>query len=399
MHIVYTDRHQLHLTDAILYEGRPFITDEVPARAEIILDAVQTAGLGPITAPADHGLDPILAVHSAEFVDFLRTAYDEHAAVIKKRAPVFAETIIARGGRRKPKSILGLPGYYAFGVGSPILEGTWEAAYWSAQCALTAADIVRAEGRTAYALCRPPGHHAAADLYGGYCYLNNAAIAAQYLKHPACTCGAGTGERSDAPAKPALSNAPSKHPEWSNTPSKHPERSNAQSKPALSNAEGDAAGAQTARIAILDIDYHHGNGTQEIFYSDPGVLFCSLHAHPDDDYPYYWGEAGERGEGAGEGFNRNWPLPQGTGDEAYLAALDEALAVIHDFGPHYLVVSAGLDIAQDDPVGGFSITPAGFNAIGQRIAALRRPTVIVQEGGYLLERLGEDAVAFLRAFE
>ncbi len=213
--------------------------------------------------------------------------------------------------------------------------------------------MVKTTGETAYALCRPPGHHAAADLYGGFCYLNNAAIAARSLA----------------------------------------------SEAGATRLPPDKGGAVApTKMAILDIDYHHGNGTQEIFYADPSVLFCSLHAHPDDDYPYYWGEADERGEGAGEGYNRNWPLPQETDDAVYLAALDEALAVIRAFAPRYLVVSAGFDIAAGDPVGGFNVTREGFNAIGRRIAALSLPTTIVQEGGYLLETLGENAAAFLRAF-
>jgi len=194
---------------------------------------------------------------------------------------------------------------------------------------------VRASDETAYALCRPPGHHADVDLYGGYCYLNNAAIAARHL-----------GERT----------------------------------------------------AILDIDYHHGNGTQSIFYADPSVLTCSIHAPPDDEYPYFWGEAGERGEGAGLGCNVNLPLPIGAGDAAYLDALDGGLTVLRRFNPRFLVVSSGFDIAAGDPVGGFNVTVDGFRAIGARIAALSLPTLIVQEGGYLPERLGEDATAFLQNF-
>jgi acetoin utilization deacetylase AcuC-like enzyme len=154
-------------------------------------------------------------------------------------------------------------------------------------------------------------------------------------------------------------------------------------------------------VGILDIDYHHGNGTQAIFYADPTVLYCSLHAHPDDDYPYYWGEAGERGEGPGEGFNLNWPLAQGTDDAGYLAALDEALAAVHDFDPSALIVSAGFDVAEGDPAGGFKVTTAGLGEVGRRIAALSPsgvPTVIVQEGGYRLDRLGQDAAAFLSGF-
>jgi acetoin utilization deacetylase AcuC-like enzyme len=148
----------------------------------------------------------------------------------------------------------------------------------------------------------------------------------------------------------------------------------------------------------LDVDYHHGNGTQIIFYSDPTVLYCSLHVHPDEDYPNFWGDADERGTGPGEGTNRNWPLPKGTGDQAYLAALDQALAAIREFGPHYLVVSAGFDIVEGDAEGGFCITTEGLYEIGRRIAGLELPTVIVQEGGYLLGRLKENAVAFLQAF-
>jgi acetoin utilization deacetylase AcuC-like enzyme len=337
VHTVYSDKHKLHATDEVQIQDCPFSTSEVPARAETILNAVQVAQLGPITAPTDHGLEPILAVHDAGFVDFLRRAYAENAAYFQKAEPVFVWTFATRNVGRKPKSILGLPGYYALGWGSPILEGTWQAAYWSAQCALSAADRLRAGDRVAYALCRPPGHHAAADLYGGFCYLNNAAIAACYLQ----------------------------------------------------------AGA---KIAILDIDYHHGNGTQAIFYSDPSALYCSLHAHPDQDFPYYWGDADERGHGAAKGTNRNWPLPLGTDDAAYLTVLDRALAAIRRFAPRRLVVSAGFDTVASDPEGGFNLTTDGLRQIGRRIAALNLPTVIVQEGGYLLDKLGENAVAFLRAF-
>ncbi len=337
MHIIHTEQHKQHATDRLERDGRPLVTEEVPARAEIILRAIQTQQLGAVRAPVDHGLGPILAVHDAGYVDFLRSAYVEGAAHFKQAAPIFADYYAPRHSRRRPKGYAGLHGYYAFGNDDPILEGTWQAAYWSAQCALTAADLVRADGETTYALCRPPGHHAGADFYGGFCYLNNVAIAARYLQ---------------------------------------------------------------AKVAILDIDYHHGNGTQEIFYSEPAVLTCSLHADPDHDYPYYWGGADERGAGRGEGFNRNWPLPLGTDDEAYLNALQEALAVIREFDPRYLVVSAGFDIAAGDPLGGFNVTTDGFEAIGKQIAGLARgvPTVVVQEGGYLLDKLGKDAVAFLRTF-
>jgi acetoin utilization deacetylase AcuC-like enzyme len=198
---------------------------------------------------------------------------------------------------------------------------------------------VRAGERSAYALCRPPGHHAAAAMYGGFCYLNNAAIAAQWLRQQ---CG--------------------------------------------------------ERVAVLDIDYHHGNGTQMIFYADPSVLFCSLHADPNEDYPFYWGGPDERGAGAGLGYNRNWPLPLGTDDAGYLAAVDDALAVIADYAPEYLVVSVGFDTAVGDPVGGFTLTPGGLAAVGEAIAALGLPAVLVQEGGYRLDMLAANSLAFLHPF-
>ena len=336
MQIVFTEQHRLHSTDAVEVEGNPFQTEELPARAEIILEAVQAAQLGPVIAPTDHGLASILAVHDPDYVSFLQTAYAESTCFWGEASPVFTWTFAVRHAARKPKSIVGLKGYYAFGWGSPILEGTWQAAYWSAQCALTAADGLLAGEPVCYALCRPPGHHAAADLYGGFCYLNNAAIAARHLQR--------NGER----------------------------------------------------IAILDVDYHHGNGTQLIFYDDPKVLYCSLHVHPDADYPYYWGETDELGVGPGRGTNRNWPLPPGTGDASYLAVLDEALAVVREFAPRWLIISAGFDTVKGDPAGGFDLTRAGLAGIGEAIATLNLPMLIIQEGGYLLDTLGQDAVAFLR---
>jgi acetoin utilization deacetylase AcuC-like enzyme len=337
MHIVYTERHKLHATEDVWVDGQPLIVEEVPARVEIILEAVRAANLGPVAAPTDHGMAPILAVHDAGFVEHLRTAYTENAAQLGEPATVLAGTFATRYAGPRPTSFRALVGYYAYGAGAPILAGTWEAAYWSAQCALSAADLVRAGERAAYALCRPPGHHAAQDLYGGFCYLNNVAIAARRL-----------------------------------------------------HSEG--------KVAILDIDYHHGNGTQAIFYTDPAVLYGSLHADPDRAYPYYWGYANERGAGPGEGTNYNWPLPRGTGDADYLATLDQALATIRRFKPRFCVVSVGYDTAVGDAVGGFNITTDGFRAIGEHIAGLGLPTLLVQEGGYRLDTLGENAVAFLKAF-
>ncbi len=338
MQIIYNEHHKLHATDNVWWEGTQFITEEIPARVEIILNEIQAAHLGKIIEPVDHGIEPILAVHEAGFVKYLRSVYNENAAYFGQAEPIFPHAFAVRYQGREPKTFLGLRGYYAFGSGTPILEGTWHAAYWSVQSALTAADLVRNGEKVAYALCRPPGHHAAADLYGGSCYLNNAAIAARYLQV----------------------------------------------------AEG--------RLAILDIDYHHGNGTQSIFYNDADVLFCSLHAHPDDDYPYFWGDIDERGQGPGEGTNFNWPLPKTTDDASYLATLEQALETIQGFSPRFLVVSVGFDIVKSDPVGCFEVTTQGLHEIGRRIANLNIPTILVQEGGYLMDELGVNAKAFLSAF-
>jgi acetoin utilization deacetylase AcuC-like enzyme len=342
MQIVATAHHRAHNTRHSLpgYDSR---YDEVPQRAEAILDALREAGMGAVREPQDHGLAPILAIHDAGLVAFLQDAFLASRSALDGEAPLYPSGYFAvRGWQRQPASWQHRAGYYAIDRDCPILAGTWTAAYWSAQTALTAAGLVLAGQRSAYALCRPPGHHAAASQYGGYCYLNNAAIAARHLQ-----------------------------------------------------------GGSGARVAIVDIDYHHGNGTQDIFYADPTVLFCSLHADPDEEYPYFWGAAAELGSGAGMGANRNWPLPAGADDVAYLAALDEALAVVAAFRPAFLVVSAGFDLVQGDPSAttiGFGVTVDGLEQVGRRLAALAVPTLVVQEGGYQIERLGEMAVRFLRAF-
>lgn len=352
MKVVYSDKHLLHDTRQVLYDGHPFELEEVPERAEIILNALQVAGYTPPAAPSDHGLQPILAVHAPDYVAYLQGIYTAYASHYQEETAVIPETFAHRRSRRKPEDLVFLPGYYAFGIGSPMLAGTWQAAYWSAQCALTAAGLLLEGEPAAYALCRPPGHHAGPDFYGGFCYLNNAAIAARFLQDSA-------------------------PPEW------QPVDQNVPAPP------------QHPPVAILDIDFHHGNGTQEIFYTDASVLFTSLHADPDLDYPFFWGGVAETGEPPGEGFNRNWPLPLGVDDARYLDTLDEALAVIANFAPRYLVVSLGLDIAAGDPVGGFQVSASGLHEIARRIARLGLPILAVQEGGYLLDSLGDLALAFL----
>ncbi len=339
MRVWFSEHHRRHATDPVSFHGEPY--PEIPARVETIRAALLAEGGVEWVEPRDYGLGPLQAVHTPGLLEFLQTIYPTSRAM-RQVIPFFqADTFATRSARRRSPHPWAQIGYYVFDIETPFLEGTWEAAYWSAQCALSAADAVLAGDRAAYALCRPPGHHALADQAGGFCYLNNTAIAARYLQQ-----GGG------------------------------------------------------GRVAILDVDYHHGNGTQEIFYSDPSVYFVSLHAHPDIEYPFFWGGSEERGAGAGTGFNLNLPLPQGTGDADYLAALDQALAAIRGYTPQYLIVSLGLDIVQGDPasLAGFAVTTAGVRAIGKRIAALGLPTLIVQEGGYRLDTLGQNALAFLEAF-
>jgi acetoin utilization deacetylase AcuC-like enzyme len=250
------------------------------------------------------------------------------------------------------------PGYYCFDMSAPIVAGTYRAARAAADAGLTGAALLLEGQRAVYALCRPPGHHAGSDLYGGYCFLNNAAIAAEYLL------------RSTTDHRP----------------------------PTTDQAETSVVGRQSSVVAILDIDYHHGNGTQQIFYACDDVLFVSIHADPAREYPYFAGYADERGAGDGLGYNLNIPLEAGVADERYFAALDEALAAIRAFTPRFLVVSAGLDTFGGDPLGDFALTAAAYPQIGRRIAALGLPTLIVQEGGYAIDELGENVVGLLRGF-
>ena len=370
MQIVYDPRHTIHAPHTA--QGRVTDTLEAPARAETIAQAVRAAGLGAFALPEDYGLAPIRAVHAPAYLEFLAQAYAANSRHFGQPAPLLIEAFPTRYALHQPPASLGVAGQYASDADTPVLEPTWQAAYQSAQVALTGADRVLRSGETAYALCRPPGHHAYRDMYGGFCYLNNAAIAARYLQNHAPTVILPP----DMPSVPIADSQFMRPPD----------------PPAAPTADDGI------RVAILDIDFHHGNGTQAIFYADPSVLFCSLHGHPDQAYPFYSGMAGERGEGAGQGFNGNWPLPPGASEAVYLAALDEALDAIRRFAPRFLVVSMGLDIAAGDPYGSFALDNAALAAIGSHIRALDLPTLLAQEGGYQLPQLGERAVAFLTSF-
>ncbi|KEO90436.1 acetylpolyamine aminohydrolase [Erythrobacter longus] len=308
---------------------------ESPARVSSML-----AALGQCEAPIDHGLGPILAVHDADYVAFLQSAHRDWLKAGRSGDAIgYAFPVV---GRRKLdlSRIDGRLGQYGFDAATPIASGTWDAAYWGAQTALSAFDAVAGGGHCGFALCRPPGHHSGKDYFGGYCFLNNAAIVAQR----AVDSGLGP-------------------------------------------------------VAVLDVDYHHGNGTQDIFYERGDVLFASIHADPAMDYPYFWGHADETGQGEGEGATFNQPLARGTTWAGYEPALDKALNAISQFGAKFLVISYGADTFEADPISFLKLTTQDMHTMGQRISTLALPCVTVMEGGYNIEALGSNVDAFLSGLE
>ena len=307
---------------------------EVPARATTILRAI-----GGAEEPEDAGEAPILAVHAPAYLRFLKEAPAMwRAAGRAGEAIPYAFPVVGRRPLRLDR-VDALLGAHAFDATTPITADTWNSAYWNAQTAVAATRAVLGGERAAFALCRPPGHHAGADYCGGYCHLNVAAIAAR---------------------------------------------------------QAQAAGH--ARVAVLDIDYHHGNGTQDIFWEDGSVFYASVHADPASDYPFYWGHADERGAGEGEGATLNLPLPHGTTLEPFRAAQARALAAIAAFGATLLVVSFGADTWEGDPISHFKLKTAEYRVLAQDIAAAGLPTVVVMEGGYAVDALGANGVSLLAGF-
>ncbi len=339
MKIFYSETHRRHEPPFEVFDGGlrvPYL--ENPDRMDKILTALHTVDWADIHTPTDFGLDPILAVHDKEYLDFLASAWTEWLATVPQdSSTLLPATFALRRHPHKPKSLLGRAGYYMMDLSACIVEGTYQASLASANCALSAAESVVNGQRSAFALCRPPGHHAGKDYAGGYCFINNAAVAANLL-------------------------------------------------------------SQKGSVAVLDVDYHCGNGTQDIFYDRADVLTISIHADPDYEYPSYIGFADERGEGRGLGYHHNFPLPAGTDDTAYLETLGQALQKIREFKPAYLVVSAGMDIYADDPLGRIKVTTEGIGEIAKSIADLELPTVIIMEGGYANAALGKNILAFLSAF-
>jgi acetoin utilization deacetylase AcuC-like enzyme len=325
---------------------------EVAQRGTTILDAIDTAGLGPVVDVADGGRDGLPAeaavVHDPDLLAFLRRAHADIATEedwSSDDTPVTDRVVIAEAFARpddpsasRSTSPWAELGRWCADTSVPVFAGTWSAAAGAARAAAAAAGDVLGGADVAYAMCRPPGHHAGRRRIGGFCYLNNAAIAAQAL--------AGAGQR----------------------------------------------------VAVLDVDLHHGNGTQDIFWDRADVLYASLHIDPDVDYPYFAGYADERGGAAAEGANLNLPLPDHTDERDYVDALMTALRAVASFGAEALVVSLGTDTHRDDPIGRFDLSTDAFARIGERISSLRLPTVIVQEGGYDLSSLGGSVTGVLSAW-
>jgi acetoin utilization deacetylase AcuC-like enzyme len=340
--VVHAPAHRLHDPAHEVQQGRPIPTYEVPARAEAIRAALEAHGGFALREPAEHGRGPIDAVHDPRMVDFLASFWSAWRASGHRADEAFPDSILhpalrdGMGPAPEPEAPLARLGFWCTETMTGLVPGSYAAARSAVDVALTAADVLFEGEALVYALCRPPGHHAARSAFGGYCLFNNAAIAAAHLR-----------ERTGEP------------------------------------------------VAILDLDYHHGNGTQQIFYARGDVLYVSLHGDPRRAYPYFAGYADETGAGAGEGATLNLPLPAGCADHAYLAVLDRALERIATFGGSTLVVSLGLDTHAQDPICDLALTTPVYAEIGGRVARTGRRLLVVQEGGYHLPTLGESVVTWL----
>lgn len=337
MYVVYSDEQRRHDPKFFLSSGAPQPNPEVPARADRLLEAARRAGLEHVV-PDEAGDGLIAAVHSPEYIQFMRHIVRRWGYIDEAPEEVIPNIHPARRDGAYPASAVGQAGYHMLDTSCPIGPETWTSARAAARAAAHGARLVADGEHAAYALCRPPGHHAGRDYAAGFCYLNNAAIAVEVLRE------------------------------------------------------------RFGRVAVLDIDVHHGNGTQDIFYARSDVLTVSLHADPVRFYPFFWGHAGERGEGDGLGYNLNVPLPRGTDDSGYLEALKRALERVEAFSPGALVVALGLDAHEEDPFQGLAVTTEGFGRIAGVIRALDLPTVLVQEGGYLSDALGANLESFLTGF-
>lgn len=345
MKVVYDPRHVLHDPVTEVQYGVAMPMYEVPARAESIRAALLTDEQFSFADPGDHGLGPVAAVHHEGLVRFLSEAWSlwrSRGGGGSMPAQFMPDTVLHPALREgmsaapEPSAAVGRIGYWCWETMTPLVAGSYQAALAAVDVAITAADVLLAGDTAVYALARPPGHHCPRSAFGGYGLFNYSAAASAYLAE------------------------------------------------------------RVGTVAVLDVDYHHGNGTQQIFYHRADVLYVSLHADPDRAYPYFAGWADERGAGNGEGCNLNLPLPAGCTNGQYLAALAVAIDRIIEFHPAALVVSLGLDTYGQDPIADFALTTDVYHEVGRRVADLGLPTLVLQEGGYYVPKLGENARTWLR---
>lgn len=324
--LVSSDAHEIHHVNDRGYVERP-------VRVRAIRDTLLETGLFQALPPKHFGDEHILAVHEPEFFNYLRAVCQK----LSSKQPVYPYVFPIRRPDRRPKDLAVRAGYYCIDTFTPLDRNAFDAARMAVDVALTAAEQVLRGKTLAYALCRPPGHHAERRVFGGFCYFNNAAIAAHFL-------------------------------------------------------------SRYGKVAMLDIDFHHGNGAQNIFYERSDVLTLSIHGHPNMAYPYFSGFADETGEKEGKGFNVNYPLPENAGAELYLQNLEKALRRVILFSPVFLIVGLGFDVMKGDPTGSFGLKTDPMKRVGEKLASLNLPTLVVQEGGYNLRNLKTGAPAFFTGF-
>ena len=339
MDIFFSTDHVLHNPEKELHRGDMIAPHEGPYRMDLLVQGLNQAGFKTLLEPGQPDLSALSVVHSEAYLQFLQTAWD------RWQAAGYGGDVIGighpRGLRREtpPVDIDGATGYFSAASDTVITKTSWQAALAGVKCTLSAAQAVQSGAGSAFSLSRPPGHHAGRDYLCGYCFLNNAAIAAQFFRD---------------------------------------------------------AGAQ--RVAVVDVDFHHGNGTQDIFYDRGDVLFTSLHGDPDHHYPYFWGHQDERGVGAGEGANINYPLRAGTDFGQWHDALKSALNDVSKFGADVLIVSLGVDTFENDPLSSFTIRTEDYYTYGQTLAGLDLPIVFVMEGGYGVPDVGTNVAGVLNGF-
>ncbi|MFT5706098.1 MAG: acetoin utilization deacetylase AcuC-like enzyme [Oceanospirillaceae bacterium] len=340
MKLIHCDEHHQHAGAKEMRYDKMIPMSDTPERIDLILHALQKAGFNDLIKAQHYDLTAVYKIHDTAFVSFLESAYDLWKAEFGPDSFATAYTFGMRGMAQHPNaSVHSMLAYYTFDVCVPFVEGTYKAIRSAVNVALTGVDLILAGERSVFSLCRPPGHHASQDLAGGYCYLNNVAIAAQaYLD------------------------------------------------------------AGKSKVAILDVDYHHGNGTQRVFYERDDVFFVSLHASPIAEYPFLMGYPQETGAGAGEGFNLNLAMDKGTEFAEYVVQLEFALAQIAKYQPDILLISLGVDTYIDDPVGGFKLLTEDYLKMGALIAQCNLPTHFVMEGGYAFAALGSNVTNVISGF-